>query len=113
MNIVCPDSYIMMPVTFENFLQNLLDVLEKDGDESKHLFADCSRKMTVLRVNERSLTRQYTNLLEMEKYLRKENEKMKTELVSMEAAVREKIGYLQRFKVCFVSHALYVCITCV
>nr|XP_020633204.1 centrosomal protein of 290 kDa isoform X2 [Pogona vitticeps] len=77
---------------------NLLDVLQKDSDESKHLIADYSRKMTVLRVNERSLTRQCTTLLEMEKHLRKENENMKAELISMEAAVREKIGYLQRFK---------------
>uniref|UniRef100_G1KLB8 Centrosomal protein 290 n=1 Tax=Anolis carolinensis TaxID=28377 RepID=G1KLB8_ANOCA len=77
---------------------NLLDVLEKDSDDSKRHFADCSRKMTVLRVNERSLTRQYTTLLEMERHLRKENEKMRSELTSMEAAVQEKIGCLQRFK---------------
>ncbi|KAJ7329890.1 hypothetical protein JRQ81_016064 [Phrynocephalus forsythii] len=77
---------------------NLLDVLQKDSDESKRLFADYSRKITVLRVNERSLTRQYTTLLEMEKHLRKENEKMKAGLISMEAAVTEKIGSLQRFK---------------
>ncbi|XP_060633337.2 centrosomal protein of 290 kDa isoform X5 [Anolis sagrei] len=77
---------------------NLLDVLEKDSDDSKQQFADYSRKMTVLRVNERSLTRQYTTLLEMEKHLRKENEKMRSELTSVEAAVQEKIGCLQRFK---------------
>nr|XP_060633337.1 centrosomal protein of 290 kDa isoform X5 [Anolis sagrei ordinatus] len=77
---------------------NLLDVLEKDSDDSKQQFADYSRKMTVLRVNERSLMRQYTTLLEMEKHLRKENEKMRSELTSVEAAVQEKIGCLQRFK---------------
>ncbi|XP_061495594.1 centrosomal protein of 290 kDa isoform X2 [Rhineura floridana] len=77
---------------------NLLDALEKNSDDSKRLFADYSRKITVLRVNERSMTRQYTTLLEMERHLRKENEKMKAELISMEAAVGEKIGRLQRFK---------------
>ncbi|XP_042323113.1 centrosomal protein of 290 kDa isoform X2 [Sceloporus undulatus] len=77
---------------------NLLDVLQKDNDDSKRLFADYSRKITVLRVNERSLTRQYTTLLEMERHLRTENEKMRSELTSMEAAVQEKIGCLQRFK---------------
>ncbi|KAH0616729.1 hypothetical protein JD844_028086 [Phrynosoma platyrhinos] len=77
---------------------NLLDVLQKDNDDSRRHFADYSRKITVLRVNERSLTRQYTTLLEMERQLRKENEKMRSELTSMETAVQEKIGCLQRFK---------------
>ncbi|XP_053112332.1 centrosomal protein of 290 kDa isoform X6 [Hemicordylus capensis] len=77
---------------------NLLDALQKDSDDSKRLFADYSRKITVLRVNERSMTRQYTTLLEMERHLRKENEKMKAELTSVESTVEEKIGHLQRFK---------------
>ncbi|XP_063165029.1 centrosomal protein of 290 kDa [Candoia aspera] len=77
---------------------DLLDALEKDSNDTKQLFADYSRKITVLRVNERSVTRQYATLLEMERYLRKENEKMKTEMTSMEVTVGEKIGSLQRFK---------------
>ncbi|XP_070611887.1 centrosomal protein of 290 kDa isoform X3 [Erythrolamprus reginae] len=77
---------------------DLLETLEKDTDDTKQLFADYSRKITVLRVNERSIARQYTTLLEMERHLRKENEKMKTEMISMEVTVREKIGSLQRFK---------------
>ncbi|XP_050791923.1 centrosomal protein of 290 kDa [Gopherus flavomarginatus] len=77
---------------------NLLDALQLGTDETKKLLAENSRKMTVLRVNEQSLTRQYTTLLEMERHLRKENEKQKAELTSMETAVGEKIGHLQRFK---------------
>ncbi|KAK9399757.1 putative centrosomal protein [Crotalus adamanteus] len=77
---------------------DLLDALEKDSDDTKQLFVDYSRKITVLRVNERSMTRQYATLLEMERHLRKENEKMKTEMVSVEVTVLEKIGSLQRFK---------------
>ncbi|XP_039221106.1 centrosomal protein of 290 kDa isoform X1 [Crotalus tigris] len=77
---------------------DLLDALEKDSDDTKQLFVDYSRKINVLRVNERSMTRQYATLLEMERHLRKENEKMKTEMVSVEVTVREKIGSLQRFK---------------
>lgn len=89
-----------------------MDALEKDTDDTKQLFADYSRKITVLKVNERSITRQYTTLLEMERHLRKENEKMKTEMISMEVTVREKIGSLQRFKVCvtlfkFVHHTVW------
>uniref|UniRef100_A0A8C4U9G5 Centrosomal protein 290 n=1 Tax=Falco tinnunculus TaxID=100819 RepID=A0A8C4U9G5_FALTI len=77
---------------------NLLSALQLDPDETKKVLAENSRKITVLRVNERSLTRQYTTLLEMERHLRKENEKLKDEITHMEAAVIGKIGNLQRFK---------------
>ncbi|XP_056197035.1 centrosomal protein of 290 kDa isoform X3 [Falco biarmicus] len=77
---------------------NLLSALQLDPDETKKVLAENSRKITVLRVNERSLTRQYTTLLEMERHLRKENEKLKDEITHMETAVIGKIGNLQRFK---------------
>nr|XP_055091740.1 centrosomal protein of 290 kDa isoform X3 [Symphalangus syndactylus] len=77
---------------------NLLDALQMDSDEMKKILAENSRKITVLQVNEKSLIRQYTTLVELERQLRKENEKQKNELLSMEAEVREKIGCLQRFK---------------
>nr|XP_033809362.1 centrosomal protein of 290 kDa isoform X2 [Geotrypetes seraphini] len=76
----------------------LLETLNLDPDEMKKLLAESSRKITVLRVNEKSLTRKYTTLLEMEQHLRKENGKLKTDLTEMEAAVAERIGYLQRCK---------------
>ncbi|KFP54531.1 Centrosomal protein of 290 kDa, partial [Cathartes aura] len=77
---------------------NLLSALQLDPDETKKVLAENNRKITVLRVNERSLTRQYTTLLETERHLRKENEKLKGEITHMETAVTEKIGNLQRFK---------------
>nr|XP_021531307.1 centrosomal protein of 290 kDa isoform X5 [Aotus nancymaae] len=77
---------------------NLLNVLQMDSDEMKKILAENSRKITVLQVNEKSLIRQYTTLVELERQLRKENEKQKNELLSMEAEVCEKIGCLQRFK---------------
>uniref|UniRef100_A0A2K5PZL2 Centrosomal protein 290 n=1 Tax=Cebus imitator TaxID=2715852 RepID=A0A2K5PZL2_CEBIM len=77
---------------------NLLNVLQMDTDEMKKILAENSRKITVLQVNEKSLIRQYTTLVELERQLRKENEKQKNELLSMEAEVCEKIGCLQRFK---------------
>ncbi|XP_029858628.1 centrosomal protein of 290 kDa isoform X6 [Aquila chrysaetos chrysaetos] len=77
---------------------NLLSALQLDPDETKKVLAENNRKITVLRVNERSLTRQYTTLLETERHLRKENEKLKGEITHMETAVVEKIGNLQRFK---------------
>ncbi|NWU74458.1 CE290 protein, partial [Onychorhynchus coronatus] len=77
---------------------NLLDALQLDPDETKKVLAENNRKITVLRVNEKSLTRQCTTLLEMERHLRKENEKLKSDITHMETAVIGKIGNLQRFK---------------
>ncbi|KAM7129000.1 centrosomal protein of 290 kDa isoform 1-T1 [Ciconia maguari] len=77
---------------------NLLSALQLDPDETKKVLAENNRKITILRVNERSLTRQYTTLLETERHLRKENEKLKGEITHMETAVVGKIGNLQRFK---------------
>ncbi|XP_006870766.1 PREDICTED: centrosomal protein of 290 kDa [Chrysochloris asiatica] len=77
---------------------NLLNALQVDSDEMKKILSENSRKITVLQVNEKSLIRQYTTLVEMERQLRKENGKQKSDLMSMEADVCEKIGRLQRFK---------------
>ncbi|XP_032730066.1 centrosomal protein of 290 kDa isoform X1 [Lontra canadensis] len=77
---------------------NLLSALQMDSDEMKKTISENSRKITVLQVNEKSLIRQYTTLVEMERQLRKENGKQKNELIAMEAEVGEKIGRLQRFK---------------
>ncbi|XP_064898047.1 centrosomal protein of 290 kDa isoform X3 [Columba livia] len=77
---------------------NLLSALQLDPDETKKVLAENNRKITVLQVNEKSLTRQYTTLLETEQHLRKENEKLKGEITQMETAVIGKIGNMQRFK---------------
>ncbi|KAF4095066.1 centrosomal protein of 290 kDa isoform X2 [Onychostoma macrolepis] len=75
-----------------------LEALEKDPSEIRRELAEMARKMTVLKVNEKCLTRRYTTLLELEQHLRKENGKLKDDFTQMEAAVTERIGYLQRFK---------------
>ncbi|KAL9854161.1 LOW QUALITY PROTEIN: centrosomal protein of 290 kDa [Geothlypis trichas] len=87
---------------------SLLDALQMDPDETKKVLAENNRKITVLRVNEKSLTRQCTTLLEMERHLRRENDKLKGEITHMETAVTGKIGNLQRFKemACFKIAAL-------
>ncbi|XP_027698300.1 centrosomal protein of 290 kDa [Vombatus ursinus] len=77
---------------------NLLNALQMDADEMKKHLSESSRKISILQVNEKSLIRQYTTLLEMERHLRKENSKQKNELIAMEAAVGDRIGHLQRFK---------------
>uniref|UniRef100_A0A8C9QDE5 Centrosomal protein 290 n=1 Tax=Spermophilus dauricus TaxID=99837 RepID=A0A8C9QDE5_SPEDA len=77
---------------------NLLNALQMDSDEMRKTLSENSRRITVLQVNEKSLIRRYTTLVEMERQLRKENGKQKNDLMSMEAEVCEKIGCLQRFK---------------
>ncbi|XP_069760411.1 centrosomal protein of 290 kDa isoform X2 [Narcine bancroftii] len=76
----------------------LLETLKIHPDEIKKKIAGITSKLTVMRVNENSLTRRYTTLLEMEQHLRKENNKLKNEIIAMEVAIAERIGYLQRFK---------------
>ncbi|KAM6290371.1 centrosomal protein of 290 kDa [Porphyrio hochstetteri] len=77
---------------------NLLSALQMDPDETKKVLAENHRKITVLQVNERSLRRQCSALLETERHLRKENEKLRGEITDMETAVMGKIGNLQRWK---------------
>ncbi|XP_077066811.1 centrosomal protein of 290 kDa isoform X8 [Siphateles boraxobius] len=75
-----------------------LEALEKDPNEIRQELAETARKIMVLRVNEKCLTRRYTTLLELEQHLRKENGKLKDDFRHMEAVVTERVGYLQRFK---------------
>lgn len=58
-----------------------------------------SRKTTVLRVNEKALSRRYAMMQDVEGFLRKDNTKLRNEVVAMETAVTERLGYLQRYKV--------------
>ncbi|XP_048867180.1 centrosomal protein of 290 kDa isoform X2 [Brienomyrus brachyistius] len=75
-----------------------LEVLKEDPTETKKHISEAARKMTVLRVNEKALTRKYTTLLEMEQHLRRENDKLKKDFLQMETTVTERIGYLERYK---------------
>lgn len=79
--------------------KELLDTLQKDPDEIRRQLSEALRKLTVLKVNEKKLTRRYTTLLEQEQHLRKENNKLKDESSHMQAAVTQRLGYLQRYKV--------------
>ncbi|XP_044213452.1 centrosomal protein of 290 kDa isoform X1 [Thunnus albacares] len=76
----------------------LLDTLQKDPDENRRQLSEALRKLTVLKVNEKKLTRRYTTLLEQEQHLRKENGKLRDESSHMQASVTQRIGYLQRYK---------------
>ncbi|XP_029910436.1 centrosomal protein of 290 kDa isoform X3 [Myripristis murdjan] len=77
---------------------DLLDNLQKDPAEIRRQMGEAVRKLTVLRVNEKTLVRRYTIILEQEQHLRKENNKLKDDSTQMQASVSERIGYLQRYK---------------
>ncbi|XP_076589771.1 centrosomal protein of 290 kDa isoform X8 [Chaetodon auriga] len=76
----------------------LLDTLQKDPDEIKRQQSEAIRKLTVLKVNEKKMTRRYVTLLEQEQHLRKENNRLRDESSHMQASVTQRIGYLQRHK---------------
>ncbi|XP_023204567.1 centrosomal protein of 290 kDa isoform X2 [Xiphophorus maculatus] len=76
----------------------LLDTLHTDPEEIRRQLSEAFRKLTVLRVNEKKLTRRYSTLLEREQLLRKENGKLRDESSRMQASVLQRMGYLQRYK---------------
>ncbi|XP_044048401.1 centrosomal protein of 290 kDa isoform X5 [Siniperca chuatsi] len=76
----------------------LLDTLQKDPEEIRRQLSEALRKLTVLKVNEKKLTRRYITLLEQEQHLYKENSKLRDESSHMQASVTQRIGYLQRYK---------------
>ncbi|XP_030844428.1 centrosomal protein of 290 kDa isoform X5 [Strongylocentrotus purpuratus] len=76
----------------------LLESLEVNGDEQQRRLGEATRKVTVLRVNEKALTRRFTACQEGEATLRKEVNKLRNEMVQMESAITERMGYLQRHK---------------
>uniref|UniRef100_A0A8D0D898 Centrosomal protein 290 n=1 Tax=Sander lucioperca TaxID=283035 RepID=A0A8D0D898_SANLU len=77
---------------------HLLDTLQKDPELIRRQLSEALRTLTVLKVNEKKLTRRYITLLEQEQHLRKENSKLKDESSHMQASVTQRIGYLQRYK---------------
>ncbi len=76
-----------------------LRLLKRTRERSNRSWLRRPEKWRFSRWNEKCLTRRYTTLLELEQHLRKENGKLKDDFTQMEAAVTERIGYLQRFKV--------------
>lgn len=76
----------------------LVDTLAQDEPEVRRRLADTSRKMTVLRVNEKALSRRFTILEDVNANLQKANSRLKNEMISMEKTIAERLGYLQRHK---------------
>ncbi|CAF3484271.1 unnamed protein product [Rotaria socialis] len=76
----------------------LLNTLEQDDAEVRRRIAEVTRKVTVLRVNEKTLARKILSYQDIETKLRKDNTKLRTEVIDMEVAVQTRLGYLQRYK---------------
>ncbi|XP_070190390.1 centrosomal protein of 290 kDa-like [Littorina saxatilis] len=76
----------------------LVDTLSHDDVEVRRRLSEMTRRMTVLRVNEKALIRRYTTMEEMEDTLRKENNRLRNEMNQLESAISERMGYLQRYK---------------
>ena len=96
----------LLLITDQRFaaFQRLVETLSKDDNEIQRRLAEMTRKVTVLRVNEKALTRRYTAMQDIERNLRKELNKTRNDMIHMETAVSERLGYLQRHKashVCF------------
>ncbi|KAK7881896.1 hypothetical protein WMY93_030305 [Mugilogobius chulae] len=78
--------------------QDLLDTLDKSPEEVKRQLSEALRKLTLLQVNEKKLTRRFTTTLEQEQHLRKENGRLREESTAMQTTVTQRMGYLQRYK---------------
>ena len=76
----------------------LLENLAMDPEMLKTRLGELTRKITVLRVNEKSLARRYTAMQEVESSMRRENEKLKRDILDMEGSVMSRLGYLERYK---------------
>ncbi|XP_061435038.1 centrosomal protein of 290 kDa-like [Lethenteron reissneri] len=77
---------------------NLLEASKLDAGELTRKLSEMSRRMTVLRVNELALSRRHAALAEAESHGRRENARLHADVTDMEAAVAQRIGYLQRYK---------------
>lgn len=65
-------SYIQVNLPhYVMFMQRLLDTLSHDDVEVRRRLSEMTRKVTVLRVNEKALTRRYQTMEEVQGTLRK------------------------------------------
>ncbi|KNC97427.1 uncharacterized protein SPPG_09464 [Spizellomyces punctatus DAOM BR117] len=80
-------------------LETLVVILSAGSDELiKSSLIEVQRKLMVLKINEKALTRRYLALQEVESGLRTENERLKNDLLLLDKASRQRIGYLAASK---------------
>ena len=79
-------------------LETLLSNIEQSSDEVKRKAIETQRKVIVLQVNEKALTRRHVALTDIEKLLRKENLRLKHELIEIDKSSREVVTRLRQAK---------------
>ena len=79
-------------------LQKLSDSLRLDPDERQGKLVEATRKLTVMRLNEKELSRRLTTVQESNETLTKESRKLRVEMVEMEASIVCRLGFLQRYR---------------
>jgi centrosomal protein CEP290 len=78
--------------------KRLLDTLEKDEFEVRRILAESTRQMYVVRSNEKQLERKCAALKDLEIKLVKENKKLRTDMIQMEVSIKQRLGYLERYR---------------
>ena len=81
-----------------NELQRLTDSLSSTPQEQDKKLREGTRKVTVLKLNEKALMRRLAAVQESEESLKNDNKKFKMEIVALETSVTERLGFLQRYK---------------
>nr|KAJ3422939.1 hypothetical protein HK105_005441 [Polyrhizophydium stewartii] len=80
-------------------LESLVAHLENmAGDDARRFGVEAGRKLVVLQVNEKTLSRRYTALAEVEQLLRKENARLRDDITGIDRSARETILRLHRRK---------------
>jgi centrosomal protein CEP290 len=75
------------------------EALSKGEDEQKRLMAENAKRTAVAMADAAGLGRKCRALQDLESYMRRENRKLTDEMASMECAVTQRVGELQRHKV--------------
>lgn len=75
-----------------------MDTLEKDEIEIRRILGESTRQMYVVRSNEKQLERKCAALEDLEIKLVKENKKLRTDIIQMEVSVKQRLGYLERYR---------------
>ena len=79
-------------------LQRLADSLSSTPDDQSKRLREATRKLTILKLNKKALTRHLAATQENEESLRIENKKLKADMITLETSITERLGFLQRYK---------------
>ncbi|KAJ3039732.1 hypothetical protein HDV00_011964 [Rhizophlyctis rosea] len=79
-------------------LELIAEAVHMGPDDVKRNLVETQRRLIVLLTNEKSLTRRYLAMVEVENGLRKEVGRLKSDMAELDRTAKETIGRLQRYK---------------